>query len=93
MTLVYDKDGNSFKVPHKVDVKGWLEAGYTLEANKVDEVDLETPLNAYIDALDEELREDFNELVADVTLEVKKDGTFNAKTLKELDAIVEELKA
>ena len=34
MTTVYGKDGKSFKVPHKVDVKGWLEAGYSLEDPK-----------------------------------------------------------
>ena len=31
MTLVYDKDGNEFKVPYAIDVQGWLDAGYTLE--------------------------------------------------------------
>ena len=34
MTLVYDKDGNEFKVPHQIDVADWLEAGYTLEVPK-----------------------------------------------------------
>jgi len=34
MTIVYDKDGKEYKVPHKVDVQGWLDAGYTLENPK-----------------------------------------------------------
>lgn len=34
MTIVYDKDGNAFKIPYKVDVKGWLDAGYTLDNPK-----------------------------------------------------------
>lgn len=34
MTIVYDKKGNAFEVPHQVDVKGWLDAGYTLEKPK-----------------------------------------------------------
>ena len=32
MTTVYNKDGKAFKIPHKIDVKGWLQDGYTLEA-------------------------------------------------------------
>jgi len=32
MTIVYDKDGKEYKVPHKIDVAEWLAAGYTLEA-------------------------------------------------------------
>jgi len=30
-TIVYDKKGKEYKVPHKIDVKDWLAAGYTLE--------------------------------------------------------------
>ena len=30
MTIVYNKDGVEFKVPHKVDVQGWIDAGYFL---------------------------------------------------------------
>lgn len=35
MTVVYDAKGNEYKVTHQIDVKGWLDAGYTLEAPKV----------------------------------------------------------
>lgn len=31
MTIVYDKDGKEYKVPHKIDVQEWLNNGYTLE--------------------------------------------------------------
>jgi len=96
MTLLYDKDGKEYKIPHRIDVKGWMATGdYTLEAPDAEgEVDYETPLNAYIETIeDEAIAEDFKVAVVDVTLEVKKDGTFNAKTIKELDAMVEELKA
>lgn len=34
MTIVYDKDGKSYKVPYKIDVKEWLKDGYTLEAQE-----------------------------------------------------------
>lgn len=34
MVVVYDKQGNEFKVPHSIDVKDWLDAGYTLENPK-----------------------------------------------------------
>ena len=31
MTIVYDAQGNEFKVPYAIDVQGWLDDGYTLE--------------------------------------------------------------
>ena len=31
MTIVYNKKGEEFKVPHKIDVKDWLNNGYSLE--------------------------------------------------------------
>jgi len=30
-TIVYDKKGKEYKVNHRIDVKDWLTAGYTLE--------------------------------------------------------------
>lgn len=38
MTKVYDKKGNEYNVPHAVDVKEWLDGGYTLEAPKTKSV-------------------------------------------------------
>lgn len=44
MTIVYDKKGNEYKVPHKIDLKEWLDNGYFLvnpkakkETEKVEE--------------------------------------------------------
>lgn len=34
MTILYDKKGNEYKVPHQIDVKEWLASGYTLEKPK-----------------------------------------------------------
>lgn len=34
MTVVYDKDGVAYNVPHLIDVKGWIDAGYTLDNPK-----------------------------------------------------------
>ena len=34
MTKVYDKQGKEFNVVHKVDVNGWLKAGFTLDNPK-----------------------------------------------------------
>jgi hypothetical protein len=33
-TKVYDKDGKVFIVVHKIDVKGWLDTGYSLDDPK-----------------------------------------------------------
>ena len=48
MAKVYDKSGKEYDVPHAVDLKGWIDAGYTTEpkgaksgakkSNKVTEV-------------------------------------------------------
>ena len=29
MTIVYDKEGKEFEVPHPIDVNGWVLAGYS----------------------------------------------------------------
>jgi hypothetical protein len=34
MIIVYDKKGNEYKVPHKIDLKDWLDNGYFLEKPK-----------------------------------------------------------
>lgn len=34
MAIVYDKDGNEFKVNHQIDVAEWLKSGYYLENPK-----------------------------------------------------------
>ena len=34
MTILYDKKGNAFKVTHSVDVKEWVDAGYSEEKPK-----------------------------------------------------------
>jgi hypothetical protein len=41
MTKVYDKNGKEFTVDHKIDVKGWLDAGYTIENPKEDSGELD----------------------------------------------------
>lgn len=31
MAIVYNKKGEGFNVPHAIDVKDWIQAGYSLE--------------------------------------------------------------
>lgn len=35
MTIVYNDKGEGFKVPHQIDVKDWLNNGYTLEKHEI----------------------------------------------------------
>jgi hypothetical protein len=35
MTILYDKNGNEYKVPHQIDVIEWLRDGYTLEKPQI----------------------------------------------------------
>jgi len=51
MTIVYDKDGKEYKVPHQIDVQGWLDAGYTLEATEI--VEGKKPREILIDRANE----------------------------------------
>ena len=34
MTIVYDKTGKGFEVPHPIDVNEWVAAGYSKEKPK-----------------------------------------------------------
>lgn len=44
MTIVYDKDGNEFKVKHQIDVKEWLDNGYFLDNPKTKKEAKQKPL-------------------------------------------------
>lgn len=72
------------------------------EAGKVKEQDLKAPiknttekLDKYISNLRKDLREPFKNALDEagdsLTLELKKDGTFNKKTLDALDALVKNM--
>ena len=90
---VEKKGEEKCQVFHPVDLKGWLDAGWNVEGDEP-ELDYKTPMDAYIATIeDETLKADFINAVQDVGLELKKDGSFNAKTIAALDEIVKTIES
>jgi len=56
MTIVYDKDCKEYKVPHKVDVQGWVDAGYFKSKEDLNEA-LKLELDAAADAKEKAKKE------------------------------------
>ena len=67
-----------------------LEAKKTAKKTAI-EPDYSTPMLAFIDTLDEDVSFLFQNRIEEIDLELKKDGTFNAKTIQKINNLVDEL--